>query len=94
MQPEMVQWSYLKTLEDVSVLPDWLHGESLLGLDTETCWLAGQVGSDISLIQLAKPSGEALVIDALALGMDAVREVVESSNVTKVAHNARFDQGC
>ncbi len=89
----MVRWSYLKTPEDVLVLPDWLNGESLLGLDTETCWLAGQGGSDISLVQLAKPSGEALVVDALALGIDAVRDVIESPNVIKVAHNARFDQG-
>ncbi|MEJ7617546.1 MAG: HRDC domain-containing protein [Pyrinomonadaceae bacterium] len=91
---QLANWFFVKTPEQADRLSAWWNGADVLGLDTETFWSpGGRGGTNVSLIQLAKPNGEAVVIDALAAGVDAVRTVIGSENPIKVAHNARFDQG-
>lgn len=91
---QLAKWSFIETPEEARTLSTWWNGADVLGLDTETCWSpGGHGGNNVSLIQLAKPNGEAIVIDALAVGVEAVRAIVESESPIKVAHNARFDQG-
>lgn len=67
--------------------------EEVIGLDTETFWDANAGGNRLSLLQLAREGGEVLVIDALAVGVETFRELIESEDVRMVAHNARFDDG-
>ncbi|HYN83770.1 MAG TPA: HRDC domain-containing protein [Pyrinomonadaceae bacterium] len=74
-----------------AALRDFLR-EPVLGLDTETFWDAKSGWSNLSLAQFARPDGEAIVVDALATGVEPLREVVESESVLLVAHNARFDE--
>ncbi len=47
----------------------------------------------LSLLQLAAPSGEVVVIDALAGGLEEARGLIEDPAAMMAAHNARFDQG-
>lgn len=66
---------------------------AVVGLDTETYWDHTANGMRLSLIQIAWPGREILVVDALSLGVEAVRPLIESASPSMVAHNARFDQG-
>ena len=70
-----------------------LHTQSIVGLDTETYWDRETRRSCVSLVQLAAPEGEAIVVDALALGLELLRPLVEDPAVLMAAHNARFDEG-
>lgn len=72
-----------------------LKGSEVIGLDTETVWQRGgrESSQEVSLIQIARPAGEVFVVDALAIGADAARGIVESDEIIKAAHNARFDEG-
>src|SRR5262249_44832254 len=47
----------------------------------------------LSLLQLAAPSGEVVVIDALAAGIERARPLIENPLAMMAAHNARFDDG-
>lgn len=69
-----------------------LHQESLIGLDTETYWDRTIKAARVSLVQLAARTGEVVIIDTLAAGIEVVRELVESPSVMMAAHNARFDE--
>jgi ribonuclease D len=69
-----------------------LQGESILGLDTETYWDRSANRMHVALVQIAPPSGEVLVVDVLATGVEPLRPLLESPEVGMVAHNARFDQ--
>ncbi|MGA9995711.1 MAG: HRDC domain-containing protein, partial [Pyrinomonadaceae bacterium] len=69
-----------------------LQTETLVGLDTETYWDANENRSHVSLVQIAPRAGEVVVIDAIAVGAEIFREIVESTEVTMAAHNARFDE--
>lgn len=71
---------------------DQLQKESVIGLDTETCWDAKDNHSRVSLAQLAPRDGEILVIDLLEVGAEVLRPIIESHEVTMAAHNARFDE--
>ncbi|HEX5709626.1 MAG TPA: HRDC domain-containing protein [Pyrinomonadaceae bacterium] len=66
--------------------------EPVLGLDTETFWDSKSGWSNLALVQLAREGGEVIVVDALAVGIESFREVIESESVLLVAHNARFDE--
>jgi ribonuclease D len=66
-------------------------GQPILGLDTETFFHNRK--NHLSLLQLAAPGGEVVVIDALAAGVEEARCLVESPAVLMAAHNARFDEG-
>ncbi len=92
--PELPRFRYLTDREETRVaLDDW-HSFEIIGLDTETFWDREHNHSHVSLIQLAPPDGtEVLVIDALAVGVEALRALIESPTVKMTAHNARFDEG-
>lgn len=89
------------TIAAVSERLAHLTGETIVGLDTETCWNPGAASSasasannsKASLIQIAGASGPVLIVDVLAVGAEIVRPLVESPAVLMVAHNARFDEG-
>lgn len=70
-----------------------LHGEEIVGLDTETYWNAAANRSHVSLVQIAPRAGEVLVFDLLAVDVELLRDLIESPAVTMTAHNARFDEG-
>jgi len=69
-----------------------LLAEPLVGLDTETFWESAANRSKLSLVQVAAPQGDVLVIDALAVDVEIIRPLVESTSVRMAAHNARFDE--
>lgn len=79
-------------IETRQVLRTLVVGD-VIGLDTETYFESESRSAQLSLVQIATSSGQLLVVDALAAGIGAVRELIESDTVVKVAHNARFDQG-
>ncbi|HEX8706898.1 MAG TPA: HRDC domain-containing protein [Pyrinomonadaceae bacterium] len=70
-----------------------LEAATIIGLDTETYWNAAANRSHVSLIQLAPPDGEVIVLDLLKVDVEIVRSLVESEQPRMVAHNARFDEG-
>lgn len=67
--------------------------QEIIGLDTETFFDFGVRQNYLSLLQLAAPTGEIVVIDALAAGIEAARGLIESPQIALAAHNARFDDG-
>lgn len=67
--------------------------QEVIGLDTETYWDFRTQQNRLSLLQLAAPTGELVVIDALAAGIEAARPLIENPDVWMAAHNARFDDG-
>ena len=68
-------------------------GQPIIGLDTETFWDFSAKQNRLSLLQLAAPTGEVIVIDALAAGIDEARPLIENPAAMMAAHNARFDDG-
>jgi ribonuclease D len=66
--------------------------QQVVGLDTETYYDYGSREYRLSLLQLAAPSGEVLVIDALGAATDEARRLIEDAEIRMVAHNARFDE--
>lgn len=83
---------YLTDLEEAREALDRLQQETIVGLDTETYWDSSANHSRVSLIQIAPGAGEVLVFDALAVDIEIVRPLIESSQVRMAAHNARFDE--
>lgn len=67
--------------------------QPVIGLDTETFSDYATRQNRLSLLQLAAPSGEVLVIDALAAGITHTHALIENPDVWMAAHNARFDDG-
>jgi ribonuclease D len=65
--------------------------QPIIGLDTET--FSYRRKNRLSLLQLAAPGGEVIVIDALTAGVEEVRGLIENPAVLMAAHNARFDDG-
>ncbi len=70
-----------------------LQLETIIGLDTETCWNVAASKSHVSLVQLAPRVGEVLVLDLLTVDVELLRPLIESPDLTMTAHNARFDEG-
>lgn len=64
-----------------------------MGLDTETYWDTAVNHSQVSLVQIAPPAGEVLVVDVLRVGVEVLRPLVEAPGILMAAHNARFDEG-
>ena len=93
LQPEERAYRLITDTSEASEALDRLRGETLVGLDTETYWDTGARHSRVSLVQLAPSSEDVLVFDALALDVNVLRPIIESSEVRMVAHNARFDEG-
>ena len=69
-----------------------LAPETIVGLDTETFFDHRTKTGRVSLIQIAPRAGSILVIDALSVEAEIYRPLIESPEVTLVAHNARFDE--
>lgn len=69
-----------------------LQSEPIVGLDTETYWDMAAKCARLSLFQVATPAGTLLVVDALAIDVEVLRPLVESTRVVMAAHNARFDE--
>jgi ribonuclease D len=65
--------------------------QPIIGLDTETFFYRKK--NRLSLLQLAAPGGEVIVIDALTAGVEEVRGLIETPDALMAAHNARFDEG-
>jgi ribonuclease D len=70
-----------------------ISSEAIVGLDTETYWNTTANRSHVSLVQIAPRVGEILVIDLLIVDVELLRPLIESSDITMTAHNARFDEG-
>ncbi len=85
-------WRYLTDAEDVRHALEQVEREPLISLDTETYWNPDK-STSVSLVQIAAPLGDVLVIDALVVGVEPLRALIESPDVRMVAHNARFDEG-
>ena len=62
-------------------------------MDTETFWNFQTRQNRLSLLQLAAPTGEVIVIDALSAGVEEARELIENPEAMMAAHNAKFDDG-
>lgn len=69
-----------------------LRGEKIVGLDTETFFDHKTKTGRVSLVQVAGRTGPVVVFDALAVGTEILRPLVEAPDVSMVAHNARFDE--
>lgn len=67
--------------------------QPIIGLDTETFWDYGSRRNHLSLLQLAAPTGEIIVVDALTAGIEEARPLIENPAPMMAAHNARFDDG-
>ena len=89
---EQPAYRYLVEAQAAQAALATLAGEPVLGLDTETFWDRGTNQNRVSLVQLAPPAGEVLVVDVQATGVEVVRPLVESPAVMMAAHNARFDE--
>ena len=87
-----INYRLLTTEEEARAGLAGLGAHERIGLDTETFWDRG-TPSSVSLVQIATPSGEIFIVDTLTAGIEALRPVVESPAVAKIAHNARFDEG-
>lgn len=83
---------YVETEEDLEDALAALPREGVIGLDTETFWENSSNRSRVSLVQLADSTGEAFVVDVLAVGVEGLRPILERTEPALVAHNARFDQ--
>jgi ribonuclease D len=88
-----IPYRYLIDPDEVGEALSCFANQPILGLDTETFWdyPAGQ--NRLSLLQLAAQTGEVIVIDALAAGIEKARPLIENPLVMMAAHNARFDDG-
>jgi len=67
--------------------------QPIIGLDTETFYDFGARRNHLSLLQLAAPTGEIIVVDALTAGIEEARALIENPAPMMAAHNARFDDG-
>jgi ribonuclease D len=67
--------------------------QPIIGLDTETFWDYGARRNHLSLLQLAAPTGEIIIVDALTAGIEEARALIENPAPMMAAHNARFDEG-
>jgi ribonuclease D len=89
----LVPYQYLIDPDHARAALAAFANQPIIGLDTETFWDYEARQNRLSLIQLAAPTGEAVVIDALAAGLEEVRDLIENPTLMMAAHNARFDDG-
>lgn len=92
-QTSRIDCRFVDDPAQLSEAAEALAGESLVGLDTETFWDVRSNGQQLALVQLAPPTGEVIVADVLATGVEPLRALLESTETKMVAHNARFDEG-
>lgn len=88
-----VAYSYLvDPVATREALAPFAH-QPIIGLDTETYLDFETRKYRLSLLQIAAPTGEVLVIDALSAGIEEARELIADASVLMAAHNARYDEG-
>jgi ribonuclease D len=88
-----ISYQYVIDPDDARAALAAFAGQPIVGLDTETYWDYGERQNRLSLLQLAAPTGEVLVIDALSAGVEEARALIENPLAMMAAHNARFDEG-
>src|SRR5215813_10890974 len=88
-----ISYQYVIDPDDARAALDAFVNQPVIGLDTETYWEYGGRLNRLSLLQLAAPTGEVIVIDALTAGIIEARGLIENPSVMMAAHNARFDEG-
>lgn len=86
-------YQYLVDPDEVREALQSFANQPVIGLDTETFWEPLTRQNRLSLLQIAAPTGEVLVIDALAAGVEQARAIIEQPELMMAAHNARFDDG-
>jgi len=86
-------YEYLIDPGDVRAAMAAFADQPIIGLDTETFMDYSTRQNRLSLLQLAAPTGEVVIVDALAAGMEEARGLVEDPAAMMAAHNARFDDG-
>lgn len=89
----VISYEYLVDPNDVRAALTAFANQPVIGLDTETYWNYSTRQNNLSLVQLASPSGEVVVIDALSAGLEEARQLIEDPQAMMAAHNARFDDG-
>jgi ribonuclease D len=90
---EVLPYRYLVDPDEVRALLASFAEQTIIGLDTETFYDFRLQQNRLSLLQLAAPTGEVVVIDGLSAGIHAARALIENPQVWMAAHNARFDDG-
>ncbi|MBC7932058.1 MAG: HRDC domain-containing protein [Rubrivivax sp.] len=88
-----IAWRFVSDPDQLREAVAPLLRESIIGLDTETYWDRTTNRQHVALVQIAAPTGDVLVADVLATGVEPLRALIESPEVKMVAHNARFDEG-
>jgi ribonuclease D len=88
-----ISYQYLVDPDDARAALAAFTDQPIIGLDTETFWDWGVRQNRLSLLQLAAPTGEIIVIDALTASVEEARSLIENPAATMAAHNARFDDG-
>lgn len=86
-------WRYVSDAAGAESALAAFEGAPVVGLDTETYWRSAESPTTVSLVQVAAPEGDVIVYDALLLGVEPLRPLVESAEIRMAAHNARFDAG-
>lgn len=87
----LIAYRYLIDPDEVREALAAFADQPIIGLDTETFWDYSTRQNRLSLLQLAAPTGEVVVIDALAAGMEETRSLIENPAALMAAHNANFD---
>jgi ribonuclease D len=90
---EYLPYKYLVDPEDVRAAMAAFADQPIIGLDTETFMDFSTRKNRLSLLQLASPSGEVIVVDALTAGLEETRGLIENPSAMMAAHNAKFDDG-
>ena len=88
-----ISYQYVIDPDDARVALEAFANQPIIGLDTETYWDYGERRNRLSLLQLAAPTGEVIVLDALSASIAEARGLIENPAVMMAAHNARFDEG-
>jgi ribonuclease D len=92
MNPERTAYRFIADAAEAARAVEALPAEGVVSVDTETFWNPATSASRVSLVQIDAGRPEVLVFDALAVGFDALRPLLESPSVLMAAHNASFDQ--
>jgi ribonuclease D len=88
-----ISYQYVIDPDDARAALAAFADQPVIGLDTETYWDFGARQNRLSLLQLAAPTGEVVVIDALTASVEGARALIENPAAMMAAHNARFDEG-
>lgn len=89
----VLPYEYLTDPADVRAALSAFANQPIIGLDTETFMDFSTRQNRLSLLQLASPTGEVIVVDALTAGMEEARGLIEDPSAMMAAHSARFDDG-